>query len=74
MLGGGGARGLAHLGVLKAMEDLNIPVLTLNPKPFIFGFSPFSRTLYPGNQQSLNAKHYPQTHSRSPKVLQDFEI
>ncbi|KAJ1476604.1 hypothetical protein T484DRAFT_1824318, partial [Baffinella frigidus] len=26
VLGGGGARGLAHLGVLRAMEDLNIPV------------------------------------------------
>jgi len=25
-LGGGGARGYAHLGVLKALQDANIPV------------------------------------------------
>lgn len=26
VLGGGGARGSAHLGVLKAMEEANIPI------------------------------------------------
>ena len=25
-LGGGGARGLAHIGVIKALKELNVPI------------------------------------------------
>ena len=32
VLAGGGARGLAHLGVIKYMEELGIPVYTLNDR------------------------------------------
>ena len=54
VLGGGGARGLAHLGVLRAMEDLNIPV------DFIGGTSQVLRPpppLSPGTKWTRRVPH-----------------